>query len=154
MRIRELMTTNVKSCSEDTDLATAAKMMWDGDCGIVPVLNGERHVVGVITDRDICIAAATRSVIPAELRVRDVMSRGVAVVAERDDVQAALSALKEKRVRRLPVVDDEDRLVGIISLNDLVSRAECRRGAEVPGEEFLETMKVICAHPKVAAAAA
>jgi CBS domain-containing protein len=154
MRIRELMTTNVKSCNEDTDLAAAAKIMWDCDCGIVPVLNGERNVVGVITDRDICIAAATRSVIPADLRVRDVMSREVAVCAELDDVQSALSALKKRRVRRLPVVDDEGRLVGIVSLNDLAGRAECRRGAELPGEEFLETMKVIGAHPKVTAAVA
>jgi len=147
MRVKELMTKNVKSCSEETDLSTAAKMMWDGDCGIVPVLNGERHISGVITDRDICIAAATRSLSPAQIRARDVMSRVIATCGQNEDVRTALAMLKEQRVRRLPVVDDEDRLVGIISMNDLVSQAEYRRGAEVPGDEFLDTLKAICAHP-------
>ena len=61
--------------------------------------------------------------------------------------------MKEQRVRRLPVVDQQQRLVGIISLNDLAARAECRKGADVPGDEFLDTMKAICAHPTVTMAA-
>ena len=152
MTMKELMCAQVKSCSPDTDLATAAKIMWDGDCGIVPVVNEERHVVGVITDRDICIAAATRSMLPASIRVQDVMSREVFTCAANDNVRDALGTLKNRRVRRLPVVDEHDRLVGIISMSDLVMRAESRRGAEVPGEEFLDTMKAICAHAAAAAA--
>lgn len=153
MRVKDLMSANVKSCSEDTDLATAAKMMWDGDCGLVPVLNDERHITGVITDRDICIAAATRSMSPAEIRARDVMARDVATCAHDADVRTALTMLKERRVRRLPVVDEDDRLVGVISMNDLVNRAECRRGAEVSGEELLDTLKAIGSHASAAAAA-
>ena len=65
MTIKELMTSNVKACDADTNLATVATMMWDGDCGAIPVVNEERHVVGMITDRDICIAAATRSASPS-----------------------------------------------------------------------------------------
>jgi CBS domain-containing protein len=147
------MTPSVKSCSEDTDLATAARMMWDGDCGIVPVVNNERRITGVITDRDICIAAATRAMSPASMLARDVMSRDVTTCAADEEVRDALGMLKDRRVRRLPVVDAQDRLVGIISMNDLVMRADCRRGAEVPGEEFLETMKAICAHPTPVGAA-
>jgi CBS domain-containing protein len=153
MRVKELMTTSVTSCREDADLATAARMMWDGDCGIVPVVNGERHITGVITDRDICIAAATRAMSPANIMVRDVMSRDVTTCAADKEVRDALALLKDRRVRRLPVVDEQDRLVGIISMNDLVTRAECRRGAEVPGEEFLDAMKAICAHPTPTGAA-
>lgn len=153
MTVKELMTVNVKSCSEETDLATAAKMMWDGDCGIVPVVNGERHITGVITDRDICIAAATRAMSPASIRARDVMSREITTCMANDEVRDALATLKDQRVHRLPVVDDQDRLVGIISMNDLVARAECRRGAEIPGEEFLDTMKAICAHRTAVGAA-
>ena len=152
MLIRELMSANVKSCGEDTDLATVAKIMWDGDCGIVPVLSDERRVRGVITDRDICIAAATRSMRPADIRAREVMSRDVATCSEDDEVRTALGTLKDSRVRRLPVVDRQQRLVGIISMNDLVGRAEYRRGADVPGEELLETMKVISAHQTAAVA--
>src|SRR5262245_3106501 len=120
MRVKELMTAQVKSCSEDADLAAAAKMMWDGDCGIVPVIDDDRHVIGVVTDRDICIAAATRAASPTGIRVRDVMTRDVSNCAQDDDVHQALEMLKHRRVRRLPVVDERDRLVGIISLNDFV----------------------------------
>jgi CBS domain-containing protein len=88
-------------------------MMWDSDCGIVPVLNEKRHITGVITDRDICVAAATRSMRPADIRVRDVMSRETATCGQNDEVRTLLMTLKERRVRRLPVVDEEDRLVGI-----------------------------------------
>jgi len=146
MKVKELMSVDAKSCREDTDLATATKIMWDADCGIVPVVSDDRRVVGVITDRDICVAAATRAMNPAAIRVRDVMSRTVATAAENDDIRVALATIKDRRVRRLPVVDKQQRLVGVISLNDLVARAECRRDAEIPGEEFLDAMKAICAH--------
>jgi len=146
MKVKELMSVDVKSCREDSDLATATKIMWDADCGIVPVVNDDRQVVGVITDRDICVAAATRSMDPGALKVRDVMSRTVATCADTDDARVALGTLKDRRVRRLPVVDRQRRLVGVISLNDLAIRAECRRDAEIPGEEFLDAMKAICAH--------
>ena len=67
-----------------------------------------------------------------------------------DDVRTALKTMKEQRVRRLPVLDGEARLAGIISMNDLVMRAQCRAGADVPGEEFLNTLKSICTHSREA----
>ena len=147
MRVKELQTSDVKSCSGDTDLAAAATIMWDCDCGVVPVVDNERKVIGVITDRDICIATATRSTVPSEIRVRDVMSgQDLHSCGPDDDVRTALATMKTHRVRRLPVLDRQQRLVGIISMNDLVMRAEGRRGADVPGEEFLETLQAICAH--------
>jgi CBS-domain-containing membrane protein len=153
MTVKELMSDDVRSCSEDTDLATAARLMWDGDCGIVPIVNDERRITGVITDRDICIAAATRSMSPAGLTVRDVMSRDVSTCKAEDDVREALARLKDRRVHRLPVVDRQERLVGVISMNDFAMRAECRRGAEISGEEFLDAMKAICAHTAAAVVA-
>ena len=109
MKVRELMSADVQSCGEDTDLATVAKIMWDGDCGIVPVVNSERHPVGVITDRDICIAAATRASSPASILVRDVMSRALATCAGDDEAGEALETLKDRRVRRPPVVVQRER---------------------------------------------
>jgi CBS domain-containing protein len=152
MTVKELQTSDVKSCRADTDLAAAAKIMWDCDCGVVPVVDHERRVIGVITDRDICIATATRSAVPSEIRVRDVMAAGrdLHSCAPDDDVRTALGTIKRYRVRRLPVLDQQQRLVGIISMNDLVMRAECRKGAEVPGEEFLATLQAICAHSREA----
>jgi CBS domain-containing protein len=154
MKVKELMSTDVKSCTPETDLATVVRMMWDGDCGIIPVVDDQRRVIGVITDRDICIAAATRSLDPARIRVTDAMTRDVSTCSEDVDPRSALQTLKERRIRRLPVVNRQDRLVGVLSLNDLVRRADCRQGgAGVPGEEFLETLRVICAHPTPVAGA-
>ncbi|MBI2187740.1 MAG: CBS domain-containing protein [Acidobacteria bacterium] len=150
MKVKELAAFDLKSCSPDTDLATAAKIMWDCDCGVVPVMNEDRKVVGMVTDRDICIAAATRAARPSDIQVRDVMSGDVAACRADDDIHTALKTMKERRVRRLPVLDREQQLAGIISMNDLVMRAECRAGADVPGETFLDTLKAICAHTREA----
>ena len=152
MKIREFMTKDVKSCTEATDLATVAKIMWDADCGIVPVVDDNGRVVGVITDRDICIAAATRSLDPASIGVSEAMSRNVATCLEDADSRSALEALKERRVRRLPVVNRQNRLVGILSMNDLVTRTDFRQPTSVPADEILSTLRAISAHPSVAAA--
>jgi len=152
MRIHEVATRDAKWCDRETDLAAAAKIMWDDDCGAVPVLDEQRRVVGMITDRDICIAAATRSTSPANIRVHEIMSERVRACHPHDDVRAALKAMGEQRVRRLPIVDEQQRLVGIISLNDLVLHAGYRRDAGIQGDEFIDAMKAICEHRAVAAA--
>jgi len=85
--------------------ARAAKIMWDCDCGVVPVVDEERRVVGMVTDRDICMAAATRAAKPSDIQVRDVMSRDVASCGVGDDVHVALNTMKAQRVRRLAVLD-------------------------------------------------
>ena len=146
MTVRDLAELDVKSCSPDADLASAAKIMWDGDCGAVPVVNVDGKVIGMLTDRDTCIAAATRAAAPLNIQVKDVMSREVASCTAGDDVRTAMKTMKERRIRRIPVLDAQGRLAGILSINDLAMRAECRSGATVPGELFLETLKAICAH--------
>jgi CBS domain-containing protein len=153
MKVREFMTKDVKSCTEATDLATVAKIMWDADCGIVPVVDDNGRVVGVVTDRDICIAAATRALDPASIGVSEAMSRSVATCLEDADARTALEALRERRIRRLPVVNRQNRLVGILSMNDLVTRTDFRQPTGVPGEEILSTLRAISAHPTSVAAA-
>jgi CBS domain-containing protein len=150
MTVSDLAKFDVKVCSPETDLASAAKIMWDCDCGVVPVVDKDRKVVGMLTDRDICIAAATRAAKPSDVQVIDVMSREVASCGTQDDVQVALKTMRTRRVRRLPVVDSNDRLAGIISLNDLVVRASCRPKADLPGEALLDTLRTICAHTREA----
>ena len=150
MTVRELANFDVKVCSPDTDLATAAKIMWDCDCGVVPVVNEERRVLGMVTDRDICIAAATRAAKPSDIQVRDVMSQAVASCKAEDDANTAMGIMKQRRVRRLPVLDARGRLAGILSVNDLAMRADTRAGAEVSAQAFLDTFKAICAHSREA----
>jgi CBS domain-containing protein len=153
MTMKDIANFDVKVCGPDTDLATAAKIMWDCDCGVVPIVNDERRVMGMVTDRDICIAAATRAAKASDIRVRDVMSEAVASCKADDDVPTVLSVMKQRRVRRLPVLDAKGRLVGIVSVNDLVRRADCRSGADVSGQAFLDTFKAICAHTREAVTA-
>jgi CBS domain-containing protein len=145
--VSEIMTSKVKSCGADTDLAAVAKTMWDCDCGVVPVIDDTQRVIGIITDRDICIASATRSEAPAQLRAHEVMAHGdVHACAPDDDVRTALRTMKRHRVRRLPVLDRQQRLLGILSLNDLVVPLSFRDTSGVPGEEFIDTLRAISLH--------
>ena len=150
MTVRQLQTSNVKSVSPDTDLAVVAKLMWEGDCGAVPVVTDDQKVVGMITDRDICIASATRSKPPAEIRASEVIANGHSVhaVKPEDDVRVALRTMRKHRVRRLPVVDRDQRLTGIVSINDLAINASPSLPDSVPAQEFLETFQAICAHER------
>jgi CBS domain-containing protein len=147
MKVRDLMTSDVKACLPEMNLAEAVKEMWDGDCGALPVVNNEGRVTGVITDRDICIAVATRGG-PAD---RDVAPDHVHTCLPDDDAAAALQTMKQHRIRRLPVIDTEGHLRGMLSLSDIVTRA----GAAAP-KEVVATMASICAprRPGVIAGAA
>ena len=103
MKVKDIMTTDVRTCTPDITLAAAANVMWEGDCGILPVVD-EGELIGVVTDRDMYIALATRNARAAQLKVGAVASSPVATCAPEDDVHAALAMMKQARVRRLPVV--------------------------------------------------
>src|SRR5579872_2795388 len=107
MRVKDVMTDDVKCCSLETNLAAAAKIMWEADCGAVPVTDGQNKVIGVITDRDICIAGATRSRTEGEIPVQEVISRTVYSCSPNDDVRVALETMRAQQVRRLPVVGQD-----------------------------------------------
>jgi CBS domain-containing protein len=114
------MSREVITCSPDTDLARVGWLMWEGNCGALPVvLEGE--VVGMITDRDLAMAAAMKPRPCVELRVSEAMSLGdVALVRPDATVEEALDVMCRGRVRRLPVVDPEGRLAGILSISDIL----------------------------------
>jgi CBS domain-containing protein len=145
MKIKALMTSNVKSCSLDTNLAAAAKIMWEEDCGALPVTDEHGRVVGVITDRDICIAGATRSRTEGEIPVRDVIAEAVYTCAPADDARAALETMRQRKIRRLPVVDPSGRLAGIVSIHDLAMHARSGKGADFPIDALLDTYIAITA---------
>jgi CBS domain-containing protein len=148
MKVKDLMTTDVKRCSPETNLASAARIMWEGDCGAVPVTDERDHVVGVITDRDICIAAATRPSREGEIPVKDVISKAVYSCAPGDDVRAALDTMKARKVRRLPVVDQGGRLVGIVSIHDIAEQSR-NRGGDVSPDSVLDAFIAITAPAQV-----
>ena len=148
MKVKDLMITDVKRCSPETNLASAAKIMWEGDCGAVPVTDERDNVIGVITDRDICIAAATRPRSEGEIPVKDVISKEAYTCAPNDDVRAALDTMKARKVRRLPVVDQGRRLVGIVSIHDIAQQSRSR-SADVSPDSVLDAFIAITAPSQV-----
>jgi CBS domain-containing protein len=143
MKINDIMTTEVKACSPDTSLAVAGALMLDGDCGILPVVDAGR-LVGVVTDRDMYIALATRNVLASDLRVGDVARTTVWTCGPDDDVQTALAAMKEHRVRRLPVQGFGGSVLGMVSMNDILLATGARKA--VRSDEVVSTLQAICAH--------
>lgn len=104
MKVTEIMTAAPRTCTPDTTLAAAANLMWEGDCGILPVVD-DGELVGVVTDRDMYIALATRNARASQVRVGAVATKTVSACQPEDEVEAALATMKRARVRRLPVVD-------------------------------------------------
>lgn len=150
MKVKELMTPKPATCTIEHDLATAAGLMWENDCGALPVVSDTGEVVGLITDRDICMAAVLSNQSLPMLSVADVISQDVVTCGPDDDVHAALALMQENRVRRLPVIAADRTLAGILSMNDVVMRAEPVNDKKKPELSFVDvvnTYKAICAHP-------
>ncbi len=143
MKVKDLMTREPRTCSPDTTLAAAAHLMWDGDCGILPMVD-DGELVGVVTDRDMYIALATQNARASHLRVGAVATKTVATCDPEDDVHAALATMKQARVRRLPVLGFGRTVMGILSINDILRVAGEGRG--VSDEDVVATLQAICAH--------
>lgn len=135
MNVDVLMTREPKSCLASDTLHRAAQIMWDEDCGVVPVVDEQGHLVGLVTDRDVCMATYTRGRPPHEIAVGDVMARTLFTLRAEETADAALALVSERRVRRAPVVDDGGRLVGILSIADLVHASLHGPGARRPGTD-------------------
>jgi CBS domain-containing protein len=123
MQVREVMTREAVFCGPETNLAEAALLMWKNDCGFLPVVGEGGNVIGVITDRDVSVALGTRNQRATEVRVWDVMPKQLFTCTAEDDVHTALKTLRAAKIRRLPVIDPEGMLVGVLSMDDIVLKA-------------------------------
>jgi CBS domain-containing protein len=133
MKVSECMTRDVRIVAPDETLQDAARMMADIDAGILPVGEDDR-MIGMITDRDIAIRGVAQGRSP-DAKVRDVMSEEVRYCFEDDDADAVLDNMGAIQVRRLPVVDSDKRLVGIVSIGDLAGKPqEAAHAGEALGE--------------------
>lgn len=148
MQAKELMTKDPRTCSPDTNLASAAALMLDGDCGILPVVQ-DGKLVGVVTDRDMFIALATRDKRAHEITVGEVAQSPVYTCGPEDDLQMVLDIMKQSRVRRVPVAGFAGSVLGVVSMNDIVLAAGPRKG--VRDAEVLAALQAICGHHHPAA---
>jgi len=119
VKVHELMRHPAHTCAAHDSLETAARLLWEHDCGFLPVVDPEGRVVAAITDRDICMGAYTRGKRLADLSVGDSMSKTVVSCRADEDLVVAAQKMAEHGVRRLPVVDAKGHVRGILSLNDL-----------------------------------
>jgi CBS domain-containing protein len=152
MKVRELMASDVVSCAPTDSLNIPARLMWERDCGCVPVVDHNNVVVGIITDRDICMGAYTQGRSLHLIQVKDVIGASVVSCEPDDDLITAEKLMRDNKVRRLPVCDADGKLTGVISLSDIALEAERERrigsGRAIPSTEVAEILGAVSeSHP-------
>lgn len=149
MNVEALMTQSPKTCGPGDTLHRAAQLMWENDCGSLPVVDERRRPIGMITDRDVCMCAFTQGLPLAALRVETAMSPTVVSCSPRDSLASAERRMREHRIHRLPVMDAAGEVVGVLSLNDIAREAELGRISSngrppVTDQEVAATLGAIC----------
>jgi CBS domain-containing protein len=143
MRLRELMSHPVVSCSSGATLDHPARLMWEFDCGTIPVVDDDGRLVGMITDRDICMGSLMQGKPLHEIPVTSVMAHDLVSCHADDSVETAEHAMRDNRIRRIPVLDNDRRPLGIVSLNDL-ARLAFRAHRSGVDRELVETLSALC----------
>jgi len=146
MRVREVMVGTPYTCPKDANLGVATEMMWKANCGFLPVTEPGGRVCGVITDRDICMALGTRNKLAGQVKVEEVMSHRLYACLPDDEIHVALLTMREGRVRRLPVLDADKKIVGVLSMDDVLLHAEgsaSGKVVELSTDEVVRTYRAI-----------
>ena len=146
MKVKEVMTQSAVCCGPETNVGRAVELMWNRNVGILPVVDTDGKLIGVVTDRDICIAMGTRNRLPGELTVGEIATKKVFICRPNDDIHAALYEMGNRQVRRLPVVNDQGVALGVLSMDDLILHSEVgklRGACELSSEEVASTLKKV-----------
>jgi CBS domain-containing protein len=147
MRVKDIMASEIATCSPNSDLATVAMMMWDKGCGVVPVTSVEGKRVGMIIGRDISIAGATQHRLFSNIPVTGVKDGRIISCSTEQDVKDAIKLMANATVRRLSVVDGDGRTVGILSMGDVVANipgaGNGKSSWELPYEDVINVLKSI-----------
>jgi CBS domain-containing protein len=147
MNASQLMTKAVQSCSASDNLQCAMQIMWEQDCGVVPVVDGDKKVIGIVTDRDVAVAAYTQGRPLWQIPVSSAMAKQVHGVRENDPLEVVETLMRRVQVRRVPVLDGDGRLKGILSMNDLARHAHRSAGRKangLSGDSIAQTLAAIC----------
>ncbi len=144
MKVRDVMTQPVISCSPETNVGSAVQLMWEHNCGLLPVVGSDKKLIGVVTDRDICIAMGTRNRLAGDLTVGEIATQKIFTCQPTDEIHEALDAIAYNRVRRLPVVDEHGVLQGMLSMDDIVTHGDLNKWegcCELSSEEIIRGLK-------------
>ena len=146
MKVKEVMMGTPYTCRNETNLGEAAELMWKANCGFLPVTETDGKVCGVVTDRDICIALGTRNKVAGEVTVGEVMGNKLLACSPEDEIHVALLTMRDGHVRRLPVLDSNGKIAGVLSMDDILPRAEpagSRKVVELSTDEVVRTFRAI-----------
>jgi CBS domain-containing protein len=146
MNVKELMTRTPALCTCEDTANEAARIMWERDCGAVPVVDESGRLAGIVTDRDICMAAYFQGAPLSAIPLSRIMTREVCTCQAEDEIGAAEHTMQLHRVRRLPVVENGGSVVGILSLSDVaqgVRRTSGPRQRSNQGDDFLHTVAAV-----------
>ena len=144
MEVQQLMTRGVRTVGTGDPMNRAAQIMWESDCGVVPVVDGDGKVTSLITDRDICMAAYMQGKTLAEMPVSLAASRTVVSVRDHDDISSAEQLMQQHQIRRVPVVDANGLLCGMLSLAD-IARSSHLSGKTGEGLGHQDVAKTVAA---------
>lgn len=153
MRVADIMTRDVQTCTPETTLPQVAKLMWEGCCGIIPVIDARGRVAGVVTDRDISMSIVKSARKPINIPAHEIMTHAVHACGADDNVRLALQTMKQFKVRRLPVIGADGLLKGILSIDDIILRAltpDAPTSAEII-ESLREILRGLQAQPTLTA---
>ena len=146
MEVQDIMNSIVHYARSDSSAAEVAEIMEKGRCGAVPIVNAENKLIGMVTDRDICLGLARKPRPAAQVAITELMSKSVYACSRTDRISTALRTMQIKKVRRLPVLDQRGSLVGILSIDDVVLHAEGSTARKVPELGYgqtIDTLKAI-----------
>ena len=146
MNASEVMRRPVQTCSIDETLERVARVMWEHDCGCVPLVDVDGRAVAMITDRDIAMAAYLQGKPLHEIVARSAASRSLTSVHEDTPLEVVEDRMRDWQIRRVPVVDAQDHVVGLVTLNDIVGHASPggRRIGALSAEAISKTLQAIC----------
>jgi CBS domain-containing protein len=148
MKVKDVMVRTPVSCNCETNLAAAVELLWNRNCGFLPVVESDGKVKGVVTDRDLCIALGTRNRLASEIVVGEVMTDKLFSCSPDEDIHSALQTMRTQRVRRLPIIARDGTLQGILSMDDVVYHVgDGRKSSELSYEDIVSTFKGIYAGP-------
>jgi CBS domain-containing protein len=146
MLVKDVMVRTPAFCAPEANLGEATAILWNRNCGILPIVDSQQRVIGVVTDRDLCIAMGTRNRLPGEITLAQVASKKVYSCRSDETIPGALEIMGRHKVRRLIVVDGQGHLEGILSMDDIVLHAEPAVGGRapaVPADSVIRALKAI-----------
>ena len=144
MKIQEIMSQSIVACRPSDTLDVAANLMWEHDCGAILVLDHEKRLISILTDRDICMAAYTKGVALHAIGVSETMAQQIFSCNANDALDVAERLMSERQIRRLPIVDDDNHPVGVLSISDIALSAASSQKKNGLDRALAKTLGAIC----------